>query len=280
MPPTGVWLNWDPKNPKKYREGNRDTGPGEEKIAWELGGSTQGHSVSYDVIDRDGNKWEVKEPNASDMIRPGIEGRRAVESIRQEIEEICRQLKRGFSRIDFSALPAYESESTIKSFEVEDFIQHDIGMIMSGELSQGRIVGKTRKNPVGLLQVLEYVRHMIGDATCRPKRKVSWNGAEREVDVGTYVHASRELGLSDSDIGVDVCDLFAGTFRHPAFLKPRSFIKEVWSRGVRASAVFGNVSGLVLVSPAQYMIVPHAELDDHLRFLYISKGEPRFEVND
>jgi len=277
MPPTGVWVDWSPRNPHKYRAGDRDTGPGELKLAWELGGEIQGHSVSYDVIDAQGNKWEVKEPNASDMIRPGVEGRRAVEGIRQQIEEICRQLRQGFSRIDMSALPAYESETGIKSFDVEDFIEHDIPMVMNGELSQGRIVGKTHKNPVGLLQVMEYVKHMIGDAN-KCKRKVSWNGSEREIDVATYVRTSRELGLSDSDMGVEVCDLFAGTFSHPAFRKPRTFIRDVWLRGVQASTVFDNVAGVVLVSPQQFMIVPHAELNDHLRFLYISKGEPRFEV--
>jgi hypothetical protein len=275
--PTGVWIDWNPRNPHKYHAGDRDTGPGELRLAWELGGEIQGHSVSYDVIDAQGNKWEVKEPNSSDMVRPGVEGRRAVEAVRQEIEEICRQLRRGFSRIEMSALPAFESETAIKSFDVEEFIQHDIPMIMNGELSQGRIVGRTHKNPVGLLQVMEYVKHMIGDADkCR--RRVAWNGTERDIDVGTYVRTARELGISDSDMGVEVCDLFAGTFPHPAFRKPRTFIRDVWLKGVQASTVFSNVTGVVLVSPQQFMIIPHAELDDYLRFLYISKGEPRFEV--
>ncbi len=277
VPPSGVWVDWSPENPHKYRAGDRDTGPGELKLAWELGGEIQGHSVSYDVIDARGNKWEVKEPDASSAIRPGVEGRRAVDGIRSTLDDVCRQLRRGFSRIDMSALPAYESSAGIKSFDVEKFIENDVPAIMGGEISQGRIMGKSHRNPVGLLQVLEYVKHLIGDADkCR--RKVTWNGAERDVDIGTYVRTSRELGLADSDIGVEVCDLFAGTFPHLAFRKPRTFIRDVWLRGVRASTVFANVTGVVLVSQQQFMLIPQGELDDHLRFMRISKGEPRFEV--
>jgi hypothetical protein len=280
LPPTGVWLRWSKGNPRAYRDGGRDTGPGEEMLAWELHGSTQGNSVPWDIVDADGNKWEVKEPDTSNAIRPGIEGRKALAPVRQALEEVCRQLSDGFDIVDFEALEDYAQGAPLDTSEVAAFISEDVPMIMSGEISAGRIMGGSRANPIGLLQVLEFVKFMIGDAAKACPREVKWGNVTRIVDIGTYVHASRALGLDDKEIDATVCELFAGTFRHPAFRKPNTFIKEVWHNGVKASAVFGHTAGVIIVDQKQYMIIPRDELDVHFKFQRISKGEPRFVVVD
>jgi hypothetical protein len=276
MPPTGVWVKWNRNNPRKYRDGGRDTGPGEEMLAWELGGATQGNSVSFDVVDSEGRKWEVKEPDASRAIRPGIEGRKALAPVRNALEEVCRQLTEGFNIIDFEALKAFAEGAPLSTDAVAEFVANDVPMIMSGEISAGRILGGSKSNPHGLLQVLEFVKFIIGDAAKAAPREMQLGKVKKTVDIGTYVHASRALGLTDHEIDADVQELFAGTFRHPAFKKPQAFIKEVWFNGVRASAVFRGTEGVIVVSSAQFMIIPRNELDLHFRFQRISKGEPRF----
>lgn len=162
LPPVGVWVRWSKNNPREYKAGGRDTGPGEEMIAWELGGATQGNSVSYDVVDQDGDKWEVKEPGDGGMIRPGVEGRRALQPVRQQLEDVCRQLVEGFDIIDFDALEPFAEGAPITPDDVAQFIMRDVPMITSGEISDGRIMGGSRVNPVGLLQVLEFVKFMVG----------------------------------------------------------------------------------------------------------------------
>ena len=280
MPPTGVWVKWNKNNPRKYRDGGRDTGPGEEMLAWELGGATQGNSVSFDVVDHEGRKWEVKEPDASRAIRPGIEGRKALAHVRTALEEVCRQLTEGFNIVDFEALKAFAEGAQLSTDAVAEFVANDVPMIMSGEISAGRIMGGSKTNPNGLLQVLEFVKFIIGDASKAPHREMQLGRAKKTVDVGTYVHASRALGLADHEIDADVQELFAGTFRHPAFKKPRAFIKEVWHNGVKASSVFHGTEGVIVVSSTQFMIIPRNELDSHFRFQRISKGEPRFVLID
>lgn len=279
MPPTGVWVKWTKGNPRQYHDGARHTGPGEEMLAWELGGATQGLSVSYDIVDGEGRKWEVKEPDSGNGIRPGIEGRKALVPIRRTLEEVCRQLSEGFDLIDFEALKMFAEGAPIGVSEVASFIENDVPMIMAGEISAGRILG-SKTNPVGLLQVLEFVRFMIGDAVKAPPRKMKLGKLTKTIDVGTYVHANRALGLSDDQIDASVQELFAGTFRHPAFRKPQAFIREVWQNGITASSVFHGVEGVIVVNPREFMIIPRSELDVHFRFQRISKGDPRFVLVD
>lgn len=280
LPPTGTWVRWSKNNPREYKAGGRDTGPGEEMIAWELGGATQGNSVSYDVVDQDGDKWEVKEPGDGGMIRPGVEGRRALQPVRQQLEDVCRQLVEGFDIIDFDALEPFAEGAPITPDDVAQFIMRDVPMITSGEISDGRITGGSRVNPVGLLQVLEFVKFMVGEAADAPAREITLGGQKKTVGVDQYVHGMRSFGVKDEELDATVPELFAGTFRHPAFRRPRFFIKEVWLNSMHASMVFPGVSGVIVVTPSQFKIITHDMLDDSFKFMRISKGEPRFALQD
>jgi hypothetical protein len=94
-----------------------------------------------------------------------------------------------------------------------------------------------------------------------------------------YVHAARMMGVNDVDIDASVPELIAGTFMHEAFRRPRQFVTMIWQRdAVKASQVFKGVSGVVVVRSDSFMIIPIDRIDDVLRFVRVSKGEPRFDL--
>lgn len=273
-PTPGVWHSWSPRNPYKYMESENH--PGEERAAWEMGGDVQGDATTYDIVDAAGRIWEVKQPNRRGIIRAGSEGTKALVPFMRTIHAVCDQLTEGFDRIDFDALGQWVDGAELTVTQVESFLRKDVPDLKRGTISPGRIYGGTHKNPYGLLQVLEFVRSLIGDADKRPSRQVSWRGATHELNIARYVHVSREIGLSDSEIDADVAELFAGTFSHPAFSRPRAFIRELMTNAIHASDVFGHTAGVIMVQPDKFMIVVRDRLDEYFSFFDMTQARPEF----
>src|SRR3990167_9160087 len=84
------WTRWSPKAKRVSMVPTRSgVGPGEERLAKEIGGEVQGPSVSYDVVDSRGRKWEVKNPDKSGRIRTGVEGFQKAEPLLRQLTSVA-----------------------------------------------------------------------------------------------------------------------------------------------------------------------------------------------
>jgi len=70
-------------------------GRGEERLAVELDGQIMGGNVSYDVVDAEGRKWEVKEPESKSgggRVRIEQEGIRAVAPVLRKLASVLTKI--------------------------------------------------------------------------------------------------------------------------------------------------------------------------------------------
>ncbi|MHA2021275.1 MAG: hypothetical protein ACW96N_06140 [Candidatus Thorarchaeota archaeon] len=243
-------------------------------MAHVLEGEVQGGSVSYDIVDGDGKRWEVKEPGADGSIRPGNEGRAAIADAKQQLERASRKLVQGLSivssEIDINAMLSQESQDLIRNF-----IASDISMIKKGEISKGRIER--------MYNILKVINNIIVDEQDEINQKKVELGDEdhsvkRDVDLRTYVRLGQFLKLSKDDLRVEDAEVFAAAFNYDAFLDPDDFIRRVWREAAKASDVFGHTAGVILVHPDGFRIVAKEDLDTVFQFNNISQGTSKFKI--
>jgi len=249
-------------------------GPGEDRIAFVLGGEVQGGNVSYDILDPEGQKWEIKEPSPDGTIRPGTEGKAAISKTRNDLEDAVRKLRKGLNIVQRSAdVTAILSKENIEM--IRDFLIKDEPMIKKGEVSKGRIER--------LRNILNLIKKLIDENTLSDDQKKVEMGDEdhtvsQEIGVKTYIKLGHELNLSKKDLKVDDKEIFASVFNHEPFNNPDDFIDEVWKNAAKASDVFGHTAGVILVHPDGFRIIKNQDLDKNLLFSIITQGTAKFKV--
>jgi len=265
------WTPW-PSSVKRipYKSNHAGIGPGEYRLAKILNGTVQGGSVSFDILDKQGKKWEVKEPRGG-TIRAGTEGTSAFAGSRAQIEATSKRIIDGYTHakhyLNLRNLLPIESRRMIESF-----IKSDIPMIMKGEIPEGRI-----KRLYNVLLAI--------NSAMRESNQDTPNGADdskyvelgddeynikKNVDLSTYVHIGQELKLPNLEMHVSEGDIFAALFDYAAFKSPARWLKKTWK--VPATAVFGHTSGVILVSDSGYRIVNKNRLNKEFTLYGVTQG--------
>lgn len=259
------------------------TGPGEEWLAYILGGQMQGAGVSFDIVTPDSRTWEVKAIySPTEVIRPGTEGIRALDKSRKRIEKIMLQLK-NFSIV--SRRPGFFEKSDLSEVDqkiiafVHTFIEDNFEMIVSkGEISRERFIALR-----GVLKAIGKFKLYHGqkpnDDAVKVDTYVSLNDKQIKVDKPTFIDVAKRVERSTGDKTImsqfEKFDILLSTLKDVAFDNPTEFFNE-WFNSIDVNNVFSQVNGLFVVNTEGFIMIPKGSLKKAFRFQLVSQGRPKF----
>lgn len=251
-------------------------GPGERRVAKIVDGKVVGGSVSYDIVDSRGGKWEVKAPDNSLEIKTGVEGKAALAPVREKIEHVCNVIADAFSGSTADVIADVLERDTID--DIDRFVKNDIPQIKAGELS-----GKRIDALIEVMLLISDVVQEIDTLTSSSGKKyvaLGVDGPDVEFRIGlpAYIKIGRILDLDDDDMNISAADIFKSKFDEPEFRDPDAWYKNVWGSMLHASQVFGHVDGMFFVNRDGYRFVKSGDIDDVLKFVRITRGSPVFKV--
>lgn len=274
----GVMVPW-PKDSLKIPYGKSEgVGPGEQRLAFVLGGKVMNTSVGFDIQAPTG-KYEVKEPKSHihGEFRVGTSGTAALGPALKEIRTVVAQLMHVFGE---------HVSDEIKSIRAQNFSDADVARVqevLDGDELMLAIVkgtiGIARTNELGSIVLM--VHNRLKNKLREEKYVVLGNSdhsAEARTDVtdAEFVRIAKELGVSFDALGLDKSDQLRSELSHPAFTNPREFIKLIKSP-VKPSDVFDHVDFLALVSQVGYVIIPKSELDRRIEYYRMGMMRPEFK---
>lgn len=241
---TGNWRPWtgDTGPIDTGLEGGRNrTGKGEHKYAAEVSGSVMG-GRGQDVRKPDGRVVEVKYLSTeTGYITPGEDGYLDVADFVHCVRTTSKQVKYWIDEWTCSKDPRLKAHGQIHL------------RIMEGELSAGVILGGTSKYPIGLLQVLESTQRFCEAV---PSTAKLWLPDPFEYSI------CWEPGIRQS----------FNLFRRPSDLTRLYYESSLPSR------VFKHADQVAIVSDAGYFEIDRDNYDEHMYFVSISMGRPRFKL--
>lgn len=254
------------------------TGPGEAHLAAIFGAEVQGGGTSFDLVTKDGRKWEVKGlESGSSTIRPGTEGRRAYAATKRHLENIMRQMKAFVSATKKVKLEGKLSDQEQNALSiVVDFIDHDYEEIVG----KGEITGPRRKALRSALKSIKFLRETwkAQGADVGFDTVIGLGGKEFKVDKPTYIDVAKKVKkATDIDVleGMQGKELALGVLKDPGFEDPSKFLDQ-WYESVDINQVFAQVDGVFIVTPDGFYLVPKPLFKKAFRFEKVSQGQPRF----
>lgn len=244
-------------------------GPGEEKLAAELGGKIMGGSVSYDVLLPGGKKLEVKELDKEGALRTGTEGAAAAAQALSVILKICDELS------DIDTVVLKKATGSAYPSELDDFIVEDVPLIKKGEMTTTRALGSDKK--FGMLQALKFINAVLKTSS-NDEHTVSLDDKDVNVDDVQFARVADVVGIEDDSLNVSALSKEIAKAKSKAFKDPEWFVDAVWARAAIPSVAFPEADALAIVSPDGYKLIPKSKLDSALVFTRISQGKPRFKL--
>jgi len=163
---------------------------------------------------------------------------------------------------------------------VKDFVIAERAMISEkGEISEERITSLYTV----LDQVEDFVKRWSKKEDIRPGEQpgteVALNDKEYNVDKPTFVDIARKIQKATGEKPpVDDIEILLSALRHPAFVSPTEFLDNFFD-SVDPEAVFSQTSGVFIVNPRGFMMLPRGTLKDTLIFKKVTQGKPRFALN-
>lgn len=280
-----TWYSWPKavqKSGKKFGDikskgGDEESGvgPGEEWLAYIFGGQVQGGSVSYDVVTPDGRAWEVKAlKSASETLRPGTEGSRAIQEPRARLENIMKQLKTFTKIIDkLDMTPTKDDVAQLKY--LKSFVDDEFEMIVSkGEISQDRFVALR-----AALRVTKEFKEKYAGRAKPIDTRIALNKKEVTVDKPTFIDVAQRVEKATGDpsilSGVEEFEIALSALRDEAFQNPAIFFDE-WFESINVNEVFSQVDGVFIVNMRGYSMVPRSLMSKAFKFDKVTQGKPRF----
>lgn len=290
-----TWYHWPKQVTKsgksygsaKLKSGDEESGvgPGEEWLAYTLGAQTQGASVSFDLVTKDGRTWEVKAlEKPSDTIRPGTEGLRAFEKPRRRLNSIMTQLKNFVtvaSRPGFFAPGELTQEQKKVIDYVTVFIEDNYELIASkGEVSNSKFVMLR-----GVLKAINQFKTLMNSAAGTPgtstDTRIGLNDKEVRVDKQTFIDVAKKVekatGEKDVMAGLQKYDILLSTLKDQAFTNSTAFFDE-WFDSVDLNKVFEQVTGIFVVNPTGFIMIPSVMFKRAISFEKVTQGRPRFSL--
>ncbi len=311
----GTWVPWSKDNRVPWQPADGvglGVGRGEERVVFELAklgrlAHTVGGSESYDIAEANGRRWEVKEPDCSFSIRPGVAGRAATAELTKKIKEIVSTL---LHAMDLVTEKAAHFVINVEMGAPDDFclgdmrdsLQKAVVNIEKGEISNGLFHGGTASNKYGLMHIVRMVSRFITgrrDNTVtsvrfmenpRTLKLIEMHETEHFDDIVRRLISDDntmdiEKALERLDVlkklGATQVDYFAARLRDErvmSFLNSPDLLLKLWENSASPSKTF-DVDGVIIVSKDEgYAIIPRNEIDKRLIFSRITQHNSRFKL--
>lgn len=302
----GRWIKWpenmvelsgsDYSDKSSVGDEDVDTGKGEKWIAALFGGKWMGSSVAYD-INIGGKKFECKElTTKTNLVRPGKYGIIAIKNFKDNIDEVTKNVKM-FS--DYLIKSSFTSEKSPKMNvvlqKISQFVDESYeNIVEAGEISKSRFTY--------LLSVVENIKDLLSDegmyAGKDPSEspEIVLKGAGKDAkDFSVKVPKLKylkvldvlEKSISPEDLSKAREHILSNAARYLTSdvfdpgVNPEEWFKSLFKQ-VDVEKVFPSdlISGVFIVNPVGFYLIPAGDLKNKLKFEVVSQGRPRFSFSD
>ncbi len=278
----GSQNSWDKYDSGVPLSGSTGVGPGENRLVDIFGGTVQGGNTPYDLEIKSGplkGKWEVKAPDKSGSIRPGTEGVRALAKLMRMVLQVANEMN-DLINIEGVASLSKEAGASTEFNDIKEFLETQpssrsektgYDMLTSGELTKPFF----DKLIIAIDNIELMSKKMQGDLM-----NITVGDQEYEVTPAKMLKISRLLGSSEEEatgkLGEAAAAAQALSTLNSKVWEDKSTIQAEWD-AVTASQVFGNVDGLIFVTPQGFHVMKGQELDSKLKLHRVTQGKPRFK---
>jgi len=266
------WVSWTNDVPFDRTEADYKikAGPGERKLATQLGAKGPvGSGVSYD-IELNGFRYEVKGiDDKSTTIRGAAEGVRLFTRISRKINDVFVQIKAFVDKYkQFFGDDAFTKRT-------DSFFAEEEEKIESGGISEDRL----RKISALIQSVSRRLKSLGGDPGTSTTKKISVDNKDYQVSKQTYQTILDLLGVNTGNLSKkQMVEFLSSILKSPAFVDVDKFIGEI-EHDLRPSQMFANiVDGIFIVHPTKgyfYLSVPN--IDEFFKFVSVSQGRPEYK---
>lgn len=265
---SGEYNSWpDSVKDLPYNPANN---PGEDRVAALVDGKVMGPYKSFDVEGAGGVRWEVKQPDEGGLIVAGTRSTQETSVFRDELKKVARQVKALAGNVELTAA------SPTAAAAVEAFASKQRGgaaSILKDEIPPGSVVL--------LVAALEALKEVSGGGARGPAQVEIETGGGKARTVVSSADALRIAKLAKIDVGelgATNLDEALSSVDQEALKDPKGWVARL-KGGVDVRNIFGDVGGVVLVSPSGYRVVPSDKLTQVFSFYGVTRARGRFKVD-
>jgi cytidyltransferase-like protein len=260
------WTPWDEaaRMLPWQGSGGRNEGPGEARLAEQLGFERSGGNRTHDLRDPGGRKWEVKELARDGTIKLTAAGKDRVLEFLRHAQEATAQLRRISEELG-GDVPG----------PILEYLLEDAPLVSRGEVTRAR-AGRLAKACRFARYLIEEGRLLESVVTVRtPAGLVE----HRVPDVVRLVRGALELGISPGSLGATPREESIARLSSPWF-RDESLVREEWERVFRADEMFREADGGLIVAreDAGFCGIPRERLQEVLSLDRITKAEAKLRV--
>lgn len=241
--------------------------PGEDRVAALVGGERQGSASTFDVLGPDNKKWEVKYPVGA-KIRTGVEGTSASSKFRSQVKSVSQSLAE-LNESEFVQEADAELAKNLNEFVSAD--QNGLKSILKDEISL-----RAFDRVMDILKRLSVLERKQGEATV----EISTNekSAVGIVSRQDALRIAKLAGLKPDEIGVSSLEGALSVIDVSVLSDPEKWKQDIVD-SVKASKVFAEMTGVVLVSQGGYVVVGQDQLDSAFTFNGITQARIKYNVS-
>jgi hypothetical protein len=285
------WYKAIKKIPLGFSEKATDTSaaaltnnPGEARLAVIFGAEQQGGSVSFDLRDQQGRRWECKGlKGPSDTIRPGTLGIIASETAVRNMVALLNQILNFTKEIKRVGLQnvATTPEQVKRVHVIENFITTEYDAIVkAGEISTERFTHITR-----CLRTLGALKKEWNEG-------VSEKGPEQVAIAGKTIAVPREnfpglarklTKISPESALINTIDArerclswLTGNSKTTLAYDDYTQWLDDWDESIDVRKIFKDVDGVMIINPDGFTKIPKNMLSQVLTLARFSAGVPRY----
>lgn len=255
--------------------------PGEERLATILGGQVQGDNVSFDIVTKNGWRWEVKGlRKPSDLIRPRAQGMRVFASASKELVGLCEEIQSFIEEVKsvgVNVVLTTPQQRRLYSI-IERFVEDELEDFERGEISYERftLLRRALKATSKLRKSWSEEVGKKGDETLRIVGKDVKISRQKYIDIARNIHKSypKQDILSLIDFRERLLQLLSST----AFDDPDSWLDK-WDESIDVDRIFIDVAGVFVVTPEGFYKVPKKFFKKVFKLSSVSMGVPKYSVD-
>lgn len=278
-----VYINLPPIGGFDDDVGPKGSHPGEERLAKIFGAERQGDNVPFDLVDKDGKKWEVKGLlRPTSVLRPGMVGAHAVRVPIDRMIKVIVEIEAFVDAIEAgNPINVCDTNEQMRRYvALAKFIKREKKDIERKEISSSRFEAITLalENVAALRKSWSYesIKTLTGKLTHGEK--------DLEIPRLKLIKMLRMLASSDDDDGT-AAELLA-TYgprelalaeleTKAAYDSPWDWM-NAWDASIDVDNVFAEVDGLMIVTPEGFIMVPRSLFRDVLELKTLNQDRPRY----
>ena len=141
-------------------------------------------------------------------------------------------------------------------------------------------IGKGNITPTRMVMLKDVITSLVNlQARLEDKTwNVSLGGKDYDVDTKTLARIIDALGVSPVEAGLDASDRLLALFQGEAFEDVDRWYDKYWTNMFPPHVAFSKVTGLVLVSPAGYMVLGPEKFSSAVVFHELSAMRVVYDV--